>query len=68
MKITKTSVLTNITRTKEINITLEELHRWKSGELIQNVVPYLSTYDREFLINGTTKEEWDKFFTEDNEE
>ena len=48
--------------TGEINerllpITVEELVRWESGELIQNVWPHLSDDDREFILTGIT--DWD---------
>ena len=59
MKITKTSVYTGITRTRELPITTEEIRRWQSGELIQNVWPDLSDTQRLFLIDGATQQEWD---------
>lgn len=62
MEITRTSQLTGKTRTLEIDITPDELNRWASGELIQNVVPHLSPNDREFIITGNTPEEWDEAF------
>jgi hypothetical protein len=67
MLIKKTSSLTGIIHQKEINITQEQLDKWKSGVLIQNVMPHLSADDREFLISGTTSEEWDEYFKEDEE-
>lgn len=62
MKITKTSILTGKVHTLEINISEEQFNRWQAGESIQNVCPHLSVDDREFLISGSTKEEWDKAF------
>ena len=59
MRITKTSVYTGITRTRELPITTEEIRRWQSGELIQNVWPDLSDTQRLFLIDGATQQEWD---------
>lgn len=44
---------------KEIDVTEEQLERWRSGELIQNAMPHLSPTDREFLMTGTTDEDWD---------
>jgi hypothetical protein len=49
-------------RTLEINITEEQYKRWENGEMIQDVCPNLSKDDREFLISGSTKEEWEQFF------
>lgn len=62
MRITKTSVYTGITRTRELPITTEEIRRWQSGELIQNVWPDLSDTQRLFLIDGATQQEWDSLW------
>jgi hypothetical protein len=62
MKITRTSSLTGITRTKEINVTEEQILAWQQGELIQNAMPQLSADDREFVKTGITGEEWDQLF------
>jgi len=63
MQVTKRSMLSGKEHTLEIDITWEQMHRWKmGGELLQNVCPHLSVDDREFLISGSTKEEWDNFF------
>ena len=62
MKITRTSSLTGITRTKEINVTEEQILAWQQGEVIQNAMPQLSADDREFVKTGITGEEWDQLF------
>jgi hypothetical protein len=62
MNITRKSPLTGITRTKEINVTEEQILAWQSGELIQNAMPQLSADDREFVKTGITGEEWDQLF------
>ena len=64
MKITKKSVLTGVTHTREIKITEEQLEQWRLGRHIQWVCPQLSPEDREFLISGATQEEWDETFPE----
>ena len=61
MKVTKTSIFTGATRTKEINVTPEQLETWMDGTLIQNAMPHLSDDDREFLMTGVTSDEWDNF-------
>jgi hypothetical protein len=70
MKITRTSSLTGITRTKEIDVTIAQILAWEEGELIQNAMPHLSADDREFVKTGITGEEWDQLFggAEDVEE
>jgi hypothetical protein len=62
MKITQRSTISGRVHTQEVDITQEQWDRWQAGELIQNVCPHLSNDDREFLISGSTKEEWEKFF------
>lgn len=60
MKITRTSILSNVTRTREINITEAELEQLRLGRNVQWLLPHLSADDREFLITGITQEEWDQ--------
>lgn len=66
MQITKTSILTGNTNTREINITEEQFtqvqNRRETGTPIQKIVPHLSADDREFLINGITEEESELYF------
>ena len=62
MKITRKSPLTGITRTKEIDVTIEQILAWEEGELIQNAMPQLSADDREFIKSGISAEEWDQLF------
>lgn len=52
MEITKRSPLTDELNTLDLPITLEQLVGWKSGMLIQNVMPQLNDEQREFLITG----------------
>lgn len=63
MLITKTSQLTGKTHTLDIPVTNEELMYWeKSGTTIQSALPNLSPSEREFLITGSTDEEWNATF------
>jgi hypothetical protein len=69
MKITKTSTLSGSTNTMELDITEEQMFNWKhKGMLIQLAMPNLSPDEREFLISGTTPEDWDKMFPPEEEE
>ena len=68
MQLTRKSPLTGITRTKEINVTEEQILAWQGGELIQNAMPHLSADDREFVKTGITGEEWDQLFGGEEEE
>jgi hypothetical protein len=65
MMITRTSPFTGVTRTKDILVTEDQLARWQRGERIQNVMPYLSASDREFIMTGITDDEWNNAFGED---
>jgi hypothetical protein len=38
------------------------LDAYKGGALMQNAFPFLSPDEREFLISGTTPEEWATMF------
>ncbi len=67
MVITKTSILTGIEHTLEIDISEEEMNRITiNQEHVQNVVPHLSADEREFLISGITPEEWDDYIPEED--
>lgn len=66
MWIEKTSQLTKKVNKLDINITRDQLYRinnrFKTKELIQNIVPDLPIPEREFLISGITPEEWQAEF------
>ncbi len=63
MKITRVSFLSKKTHTREIDVTSEQLKAYaEGGLLIQDALPHLSADDREYLITGSTPEEWDEAF------
>jgi hypothetical protein len=65
MRITKISQATGVTHTREIDVDPWDYRDWSCGydaRHIQDVFPHLSADDREFLISGTTPEEWDELF------
>lgn len=65
MLITKTSLISGRVHTRNIlGLTEKMLADWQAGGLIQNVMPNLSADDREFLMSGTTPEEFDEMFGE----
>lgn len=65
MKITRTSMLTGKTHTRDIQVTEEQLEQWRKGRHIQWVLPHLSADDREFLLTGSTPEEWEELKGDD---
>ena len=62
MKITKKSKLTGKENTMVINVTPEQLSAWTNGVLIQDAMPNLTPDEREFLMTGSTPEEWESAF------
>ena len=58
MIITRTSPLTKIENSIEIEVTTEQIARWQDGENIQDVMPTLTHEEREFIMTGFTKEDW----------
>lgn len=63
MRITKISALTGRVHSREIDVDERRLTRWRlghDGRLIQHVFPELSAADREFLLTGTTPQEWEQ--------
>ena len=62
MKIHRISQLTGKAHVMEIPITQDQINAWMDGGMIQNVAPELTPDQREFIISGITKEEWDEAF------
>lgn len=58
MLIIRTSILTGVTRSLDLDVQPHEYQAWCEGALIQNVMPHLTPSEREFLISGVTDEEW----------
>ena len=65
MLITRTSILSGKTRTKEINVNQSQIDKWVAGMLIQDAMPDVSVDEREFIMTGSTPEEWDLYFNEE---
>ena len=66
MKITRTSMLTGKTRTLDLDVTPQELAKWKAGILIQDAMPLLNDDEREFVKTGITAEEWKATFGDED--
>lgn len=62
MTITKKSMMTGNLNTMTLNITMAQFEAWKGGVLIQQAMPDLSPAEREFIMTGTTDEEWKEAF------
>ena len=69
MRVSKISTLTGNRTERDIEITDDQILRFKEGkELVQTIFPNLSADDREFLISGITPEEWKDAFGEEKED
>tara|TARA_R110002020_G_scaffold22920_12_gene76896 strand:+ start:1288 stop:1509 length:222 start_codon:yes stop_codon:yes gene_type:complete len=65
MLVSRVSQFSGISRTLDLPITQEQLDSWMEGKLIQEAFPHLSADQREFLMTGSTPEEWAKYIVED---
>ena len=65
MYISKRSMLTGDEHTMDLNVTLRQIKAWQEGTLIQNAMPNLTSVEREFIMTGITKDEWDNLMEED---
>ena len=64
MLVSKEHMVTGKINTLDLDVTHDQLIRWRSGEHIQKVMPHLSAEEREFLISGLLPGEYDKLFKE----
>lgn len=68
MYIKRKSVITGIEHTRFIPANPDDMLAWQAGiGSIQELMPYLTDTDREFLLSGITPEEWDGAFEEAEE-
>lgn len=64
MEITRTSLVSGLTTTRDLPITEAQLKRWEDGAFVQDAFPHLSPADREFFLTGLTESEWNKLMSE----
>lgn len=69
MKVTRKSVFTGIERTWDLPITEEQWEKYQSGAyLIQDIFYNLSDDEREFIMTGSTPDEWDTYMRNPEDE
>lgn len=69
MYIKRKSVISGIERTRSIPVNPDDYIAWQAGlGSVQDLMPYLSDSDREFILSGITAEEWDEMFADVNDE
>lgn len=63
MKITRTSPISGKIRTMDLDVTEEEILKYKRGDgLIQELLPNLKPEEREFIMTGITPDEYENLF------
>lgn len=68
MIITRTSTISGITRKRDIPLDPNDWAMWKMGMgSIDDVMPYLSDADRDFILSGITSTEWAEAFLNEEE-
>lgn len=66
MKITRTSPISGIATTLELDVSEAQIELYKTGKVhIQYCFPNLSDSDREFILTGITEKEWEEAFPEE---
>lgn len=68
MLITKTSILTGVTRSIDMPVTEEQLAAYQAGTPIQHAMPNLTASEREFIHTGITDKEWDEYLGDEDED
>lgn len=68
VNMTRRSVLSGRQNSMILDASDEQLNRYfNNNELIQNVFPNLNADEREFILTGSTPEEWNNAFPEEDE-
>jgi len=67
MKVTRTSSVSGVTRTMDLDITPQQLIDYEKGMKIQYAFPNLTTLEREFFMTGITDEEWNAIAPDDED-
>ena len=60
--ITRRSMISGKVNTLDVACTEEQLARWQAGEKIQDCMPDVPAPLREYLMTGTTPQEWTAMF------
>lgn len=62
MLITRKSMFSGKEHTLEVPCTEAQLRNWQNGMHIQDAMPNVPADLREFVMTGTTPEEWNEIF------
>ena len=65
MIIKRVSVISGIEREKYIPLDPNDMLLWSMGMgSVEELMPYLTDVDREFILSGITTDEWNEAFME----
>jgi len=65
MLIKRVSVITEVERQRDIPVDPNDMVSWDLGMgSIEELMPYLSDNDRDFILSGITATEWQEAFAE----
>lgn len=62
MLVKRKSPLTGEVNVMNLDITDEQIRAFNHGAKIQDAFPHLTADEREFILTGYTKEDWDTLF------
>jgi adenine C2-methylase RlmN of 23S rRNA A2503 and tRNA A37 len=65
MLITRTSPVTKVTVSLDIDITEEQMFQWLHGKVIQEAMPNISADEREFIKTGLCPDYWEYLMGEE---
>jgi len=69
MYIKRKSVITGIERTRSIPVNPDDYIAYRAGVgNMQELMPYLTDEDQEFILSGITPDEWNEVFVSVEEE
>ena len=68
MLVKRVSPMTSEVREIDLPITQEQYDAWLDGKHIQIAFPNLTSDQREFILTGLVKEEWDELFPDEDED
>lgn len=66
MIIKRKSTISGVVRSRDIKVKPDDYEMWEKGILnIQDAMGYVKQEDREFILSGITREEWNMAFSEE---
>lgn len=66
MIIKRKSTISGVVRSRDIKVNPNDYEMWEKGILnIQDAMGYVKQEDREFILSGITREEWNMAFSEE---